>query len=180
MLRSVIGGLALTVLLGGLQVQAGEVVVTGVHICCPLCVDGLNEAFKETAGVSEVKVEKDAKKVTFTAADADAARAGVQALARAGYAGKAVHGGEELPFPGSRRRDAKANEVTIRGLHNCCGGCAKTIEAALKGVAGVEKVSLDNRVATVTGKEVSQKALIDALHAVGLHGNIPMPRVNQQ
>ncbi len=178
MLRTVLCCVSLVVLSLGTVAQAGEVVVAGVHICCDSCVDGINEAFKDVAAVSQVVIDKDAKTVTFTVADADGLKVGLQALAKAGYGGTVQHDGKAVAFPGSKRMDAKVDEVAIRGLHNCCGGCAKSIEAALKGVAGVESVTVKDRVATVKGTQVSQLALILALHGAGLNGTIPKPKVD--
>ena len=69
--------------------------------------------------------------------------------------------------------DLRANEVTIRGIHNCCPACVEAIEGALKGVPGVQTVKCQKKNCTVTGTNLSYTALIKALHDEGLHGNIP-------
>ena len=69
-----------------------------------------------------------------------------ETLAKAGFGGAAKHDGKDMKFPKGFKEDGKGNEVTIRGLHNCCPGCAKAIEGALKDVEGVEGVGgLRNR-----------------------------------
>lgn len=160
-------------LLWTVPVSAGQVKVEGVHLCCGACVKAVSAAFEGVEGVSNVQVDKDAGTVTFDATDMKAARTGVGALAKAGFGGKAAHEGKAVNFPKGFKDEAKADSVTIRGLHNCCAGCAKSITAALKGVEGVKDVKCEKRVCTVTGTGISYTALIEALHADGLHGSIP-------
>jgi copper chaperone CopZ len=156
--------------------DAGQVTVDGVHLCCGACVTAVNEALTGVEGVTEVAVDKDTATVKFAAANEDAVKAGIQALAKAGFGGAAKHDGKDLKYPKGYKEDAKSNEVTIRGIHNCCPGCAKAIEGALKGVTGVESVKCEKKTCTVTGKDLSYSALITALHDEGLHGNIPAPK----
>jgi copper chaperone CopZ len=153
--------------------SAGAVTVEGTHLCCGACVTAVNEALTGVEGVSNVKVDKDAGNVSFDATDMKTARGGLGALAKAGFGGAAKHDGKEMNFPKGYKEDGKANEVKINGVHNCCPGCAKAIEGALKGVTGVESVKCEKRTCTVTGKDLAYSALIAALHAEGLHGNIP-------
>lgn len=160
-------------LLWTVPVSAGQVKVEGVHLCCGACVKAVNAAFEGVEGVSNIQVDKDGGTVTFDATDMKAARAGVGAMAKAGFGGKAVHGGKAVNFPKGFKEEAKADSVTIRGLHNCCAGCSKAITAALEKVEGVKGVKCEKRVCTVTGSGISYTALIEALHADGLHGNIP-------
>ncbi len=163
---------ALTLIWSGSAALAEQVRVEGVHICCGMCVKALNAAFEGVEGVSNVAVDKDAGAVTYDAADAKTARAGLQALAKAGFAGKAKFGDRDLNFPKGYKEEATGDSVTIRGVHNCCNGCKEALVSCLKGVKGVTNVECDKRVCTVTGSGVSHAALIEALHADGFHGNI--------
>ena len=151
---------------------AGEVTVEGTHLCCGACVKAVTAAFEGVEGVSNVTVDKDAGTVKFEAADRKTARGGIGAMAKAGFGGVAKFEGKELPFPKGMKEEGKGDEVTIRGVHNCCPGCAKAIAGALEGVEGVKSVKCEKRVCTVTGSGISHTALIEALHAEGLHGNI--------
>lgn len=174
--RLIVSSLAIALILGAaVSASAEQVRVEGVHICCGACVKALNAAFEGVEGVSNVAVDKDARTVTYDAADAKTARAGVQALAKAGFSGKPKMGARELNFPKGLKDEAAGDSVTIRGVHNCCSGCQDAIVAALKGVKGVAAVEGNKRQFKVTGTGVSHTALIAALHAEGFHGNIPAP-----
>lgn len=156
--------------------SAGEVTVEGAHLCCGKCVTAAQKAFEGVEGISDVAVDKDAGKVTFKATDMKTVRQGLAALGKAGFAGKTSHDGKEIKGPKGFKEDAKADSVTIRGLHNCCGGCQKAITGALEGVKGVSGVDCKKKSCEVTGTGVSYSDLIAALHEAGLHGNIPAPK----
>jgi copper chaperone CopZ len=159
---------------GAASVEAGPVTVEGVHLCCGACAKAVTVALAGVEGVTNVAVDKDAGTVNYDAADKKGARAGIRALAKAGFAGAAKHEGQDVPFPKGVEAEAKAkaDSVTINGVHNCCKGCAEAISGALKGVSGVTDVKCEKRTCTVTGTGVSQTELIAALHAAGLHGTI--------
>jgi mercuric ion binding protein len=156
----------------GSSLFAGQVKVEGVHLCCGACVKAVTAAFEGVEGVTNVAVDQTARTVTYDAADRKLARGGIQAMAKAGYGGKAMFDGKELPFPKGLMAEAKGNSVTINGIHNCCGGCVKAITETLKGVQGVAEVKCEKKTCTITGTDVSHTALIEALHKSGLHGNI--------
>ncbi len=169
MLRSMAFGVA--VLCSGM-VMAGEVAVTEVHLCCGQCVKRVADSLKGVDGVTNAACDKDAGKVTFTASGADAAKAGVAALAKAGFHGKAVHGDAVVAFPKSGvKADAKADSVTLGNVHLCCGGCKKAASEAAKGVDGVTGATCDGdaETITVTGSDFNVKAVVDALYAAGFH-----------
>jgi len=167
MMRTTLLAAASTLLFfgGNVALDAGEVTISGVHLCCGACVKAVEGAFPDVKGVTNVSVDKDAGTVKFDADDEDAAKSGLKALAKAGFGGSAKMGDDELKFPtGNVKKDAKGDEVTVRGVHNCCGGCVKAIEAALKGVDGVTEVDVKKKVCTIKGSDVSHSALIEALH----------------
>lgn len=60
--------------------------VEGIHLCCPKCVKGLNEAVKDVPGVTGNNAVKNAKVVVFTGdfKDSDI----MDALQKAGFTGK--------------------------------------------------------------------------------------------
>jgi copper chaperone CopZ len=153
-------------------VSAGPVTIEGTHLCCGACAKAATEALTGVEGVTNVAVDKDAGTVKYDAADVKAARAGIRALAKAGFAGAAKHDGKDLPFPKGLMEEVKADSITVNGIHNCCPGCAKAIEGALKGVSGVQAVKCEKKSCTVTGTGISATALIEALHAEGLHGSV--------
>jgi len=173
--RTMLAALMLS-LASGAAATAGQMKVEGVHLCCGACVKAVNAAFEGVEGITNLTVDKDAGTVVWEAADRKTAQKGIQALAKAGFGGKAAFDGKPVNFPKGVKEEATGDSVTIGGLHNCCDGCADAITAALKGVKGVAEAKCNKRQCTVTGTAVSHTALIEALHAAGLHGNIAMPK----
>lgn len=154
---------------------AEQVKVTGVHLCCGKCLKGVGTALTGVKGVSGAKCDKDNGIITFDATDADAAKAGVAALAKAGYYGDAAMGDAKVAYPETGiAKDAKGNKVTISGVHLCCGGCITSAEDALGAVKGVSKLSSDGASGTINveGTDVNLQALLDALHGAGFHGSV--------
>ncbi|MFV0442029.1 MAG: heavy-metal-associated domain-containing protein [Planctomycetaceae bacterium] len=167
---------AASLMISASAATAGGVTVEGAHLCCGACVKAATAAFEGVDGVSNVAIDKDAGTIKFDVTNVKAARSGLGALAKAGFGGAAKHEGKDLKFPKGFKEDGKANSVTIRGVHNCCPGCAKAIEGALKGVKGVDSVKCQKKSCTVTGTDIAYSDLVQALHAEGLHGSIPAPK----
>ena len=145
-------------------VHAGEVKIEGVHICCGQCVNIAQKTLKGVGGVSDGKADKDSGSITLTAADDKAAAAAIDALAKAGFRGTAKHGDKTLDFPGSNaEKGAKADTITISGVHLCCPACYTAAEKALKGVDGVSGVKSDKAAKTleVSGKGVDVNAALE-------------------
>jgi copper chaperone CopZ len=150
-------------------------VVKGVHLCCPSCVSAVDEALGGVQGVSNVAADRDSKLVTFTAADAKAAQAGVNALAQAGFHGAASHGKDAVPFPASGAKPGdKADAVTLAGVHLCCGACVTDAQKALADLDGVSVIDIDRNAATIklSGSEIDVPAAVKALNAGGFHATI--------
>ncbi len=155
--------------------RAGEVKIDGVHICCGQCVNIAQKTLKDVAGVSDAKASKDSGTITLTAADDKAAAAAIDALAKAGFRGNAKHGDKVLDFPGSNAdKGAKADAITITGVHLCCPACYGAAEKALKSVDGVTAVASDKKTKTleVTGKGVDVNAALAALFAAGFQASV--------
>ena len=108
-------------------------------------------------------------------ADDKAAAAATDALAKAGFRGTAKHGDKALAFPGSNaEKGAKADTVTIAGVHLCCPACYTAAEKALKTVDGVTAVKSDKKAKTleVTGAGVDVNAAIGALLKAGFQASV--------
>ena len=157
--------------------QAGDVKVAGVHLCCGQCVKIVGKTLKGVKGVTDVVCDRTAKPktVSFTAADDKAAKAGVAALAKAGFHGAAAHGDKKLAFPKSgAKKGAKADAVTLNGVHLCCGQCVKAIGKLFKEFDGVSSVKCDRKGRTVVliGSDIDVSAAVAALNKTGFHGTI--------
>lgn len=154
---------------------AGDVEITGVHLCCGQCVRAVGSTLGDVEGVSGAACDRETKTVTFSAANDEAAQAGVNALAEAGFFGTAKHGDEELKFPESgAEEDATANEITVSKMHICCPACINAIGDVVKEVDGVNEASCDreNGTCTVTGSDISVAALVKALNEAGFNATI--------
>jgi copper chaperone CopZ len=155
--------------------RAGEVKIDGVHICCGQCVNIVQKTLKDVTGVSDAKASKDSGTITLTAADDRAADAAIDALAKAGFRGNAKHGDKVLAFPAANAdKGAKADAITITGVHLCCPACYGAAEKALKSVDGVTAVASDkkNKTLEVTGKGVDMNAALEALFAAGFQASV--------
>lgn len=158
-----------------IEVDAGEVRIKGVHLCCGSCVAGVDEALDGLAGVDGVAADRNAKVVTFTAENAAAARSGIDALAKAGFHGTATHDGEPVAFPDSGAKEgAKVKRLVVSGVHLCCGACVTGAQKALENVEGVEAIEIDRkeRVVRMIGKDIDEVAGVAALNAGGFHGTV--------
>ncbi len=154
---------------------AGDVTVKGVHLCCGACVRDANAALKGVTGVSQVGANRDAKIVSFKAADEEAAKAGIKALAEAGFHGDATHGDDELAFPASGAKEGEtAPMVTLTGVHLCCGACVRGAQEALDDVKGIDEILIDRkgRKVTAKGKDLDVSKVVEALNAGGFHGTV--------
>ncbi|MCA9079102.1 MAG: heavy-metal-associated domain-containing protein [Planctomycetaceae bacterium] len=169
------GALTVGLCLLAAQAIAGEVQVSDVHLCCGKCLTGATKALTGIEGVSAPRANKQTSKVTFTATNMEAAKAGVAALAKAGFYGSAKLGDEAVPAPPSGiEAGAKGDGASISGVHLCCGGCINAAEGAITSVDGVTGVTSDGKAGTmtVTGKGISLEALLSALHESGFHGSV--------
>jgi len=154
---------------------AGEVEVTGVHLCCGACTKAVDKALQGVGGVSGVASDRESKTVRFTAGDDQAAAAGIEALANAGFHGTAKHGETALAFPASGAKEgAKAGQIKISHVHLCCAACVRAADEALKKVEGVGNVAADREASAieVTGENVGVEALVKALNDAGFHATV--------
>jgi|SRR5579871_3111682 len=174
----VLGGIALlTIVIWGTAgaVQASDLAVKGVHLCCGQCVSLAKEALTGIDGVSDVNVDRSAKSITLKAADEKAAKAAIEKLADAGFHGAATLDTKEIAFPesGAKKGD-KAKTVVISGVHLCCPACVEGVKTALKDREDIKDQQFDRtaRTVTLTGSDVDIVAAIAALNKAGFHGII--------
>jgi copper chaperone CopZ len=163
------------VLLHVATARADEVKIEGVHICCFQCVKAAQNTLKDVPGISDAKASKESGAIAFAAADDKAAAAAIAALAKAGFRGTAKQGDRVLEFPKSNaEKGAKADSITIEGVHLCCPACYTAAEKALKNVEGVTAVSSDKKAKTleVTGQQVDANAALEALFKAGFQASV--------
>jgi copper chaperone CopZ len=157
------------------QVQAGGVSVKKAHVCCKACVTAVEKALSGLEGVTNGTADQKAKTISFQAADDDAAKRGIEALAKAGFHGAASHGDKLLTFPTSKTKEGeKSDSVTFTGVHLCCGACVTGAKASLKDVKNIKDINVDTKTKTVTitGKGIDVLEAIAAFNDGGFHGNL--------
>jgi len=156
--------------------RAGSVELSGVHVCCPQCETLAKKILAKVDGVSEAAADKGKKTVSFTAKDEKTAVAGVKALADGGYFGAATLDGKELKveLATPKAGGAKAAEVTVKGVHVCCGQC-KTALGKLFPDAKIEYGKGDDVKAfeiKIVGKDLDKATIVETLRKGGFNGTI--------
>lgn len=153
------------------SVLAGEVSVSGVHLCCPACAKAVGKALSKVDGVSNAKCDPPARTVTFTAESGDAAKEALAALNKAGFHGSATADGKavEVADNSGAKAGDKPAKVTLTGVHNCCGQCLKAIQKTVGGVSGVGEVSVAKREITVSNNKADVAEIVKALNDAGFH-----------
>jgi copper chaperone CopZ len=175
-MRKILGAIAMglaSAVLCAAEADTGTVEVKGPHVCCGQCVKVVTGILKKVDGVSDIKPDQKTKVVTFTAKSDRAAKAGFKALVDGGFFGTATEGGKEikLELPATKRGQ-KADVVTVKDVHVCCGACQK----AIKAIFNDSKVSFDGtspqRTVRIEGKNLDQAGVMDTLHKAGFSGSI--------
>src|SRR5207253_1799130 len=92
-----------------------KVTIEKTHLCCKSCVKGAEKAVSTVNGAA-VKCDQEAGTITITAPDEKTAQKAVDALAAAGYYGKAT-GAEIKDDSGAKAGEVKS--ATVSGFHNC-------------------------------------------------------------
>ena len=157
-----------------------QVEVSGVHLCCGMCVKAIGETLGGVEGVSNASCDRDAKTVTFTAAGDEAEKAALAALSTAGFYGTARVGNRELKFPTDKvEKGASSDEIVFYGVHLCCGGCVKVVGEALKDL-GEPSCDREARTVTLKGSEISVAKALATLNKAGFNGSLTKPEEKKE
>jgi copper chaperone CopZ len=175
-MRQLFLAMVATVVVAGLcagRADAGKVEVKGVHVCCGQCATAIKTTLGKVEGVSDVAAAK-GKPVTFTTTDDKATAVAMKALLDAGFFGTATDDGKDVKVEtDAPKKGDKADEITVTGVHVCCGQCAGAVKTILGKVDGVSSVdSAKGKPVTVKGKDVDKSAVIEALNKGGFNGKI--------
>lgn len=143
--------------------------ITGVHLCCKSCVNGVTKAVGKVSGAT-VEVNADEETVVVKAADAAIAQKAVDAMVAAGYFGKSDNASIKVT-DNSGAKDAKVASLTVEDVHLCCGKCVTAVAKAVEKVPGVTSHTAVKGVKTFEVKgDFSPKAVFAAIQAAGLTG----------
>ena len=158
---ALVAGLLFPLAFGSLAVAETTVTLEKTHLCCGSCVKIANKVVESAGG--KAVIDKDADKITITAADDAGAQKAVDALVAAGFYGT-VSSGTIKDDAGAPSGSVKSVSVTT---HNCCKKCTTKINAVIKSVpraSGEAEPKVDTF--TVTG-EFDAAALVKAFNDAG-------------
>ena len=141
--------LGLAALLAPVALASAEstVTISKTHLCCNNCVQGVAKAVKPVTGAT-AKCDRNAQTITITAADEATVQKAVDAIAAAGYFGKA-EGAKMVDDSGAKPGDVQSAEIS--GLHNCCNKCTTTINDTIKAAGAKGTTKAKETTFTVTG-----------------------------
>jgi copper chaperone CopZ len=163
---SVLAAVGLLVFAAGAQAET-KVKLTEMHICCGGCTKAIVAAVKDLTD-SKTQVDQDNEEVTITAESPAAAQKAVDAIVAAGYHAKVAEG--DVKIAASAAPEGKSTRVVVKGAHNCCGACTKSIQAAIKSVDGVAADTCKPKQSEfVVEGNFDAKALAAALNGAGFH-----------
>jgi hypothetical protein len=151
--------------------QAGKVEIKGTHLCCKMCITIANGTLGKVAGVADFKAEKGGA-MTFTTKDAKSTEAALKALADAGYYGTATDDGKAVEWTVATPKAEKADEVTVKSVHVCCGMCRTAINGLFKDA----KVTYEGKGSVldvkIAGKGLDKAEVLKVFRKAGFNGKI--------
>jgi copper chaperone CopZ len=155
------------------QGQGGKVEVKGPHICCKTCINVVGKILGKVDGVSEVVADSKTKTVTFTAKDTSAAKAGFKALIDGGFFGSATLEGKELKSGvAAAKKGEKADVVTVKDVHVCCGQCQKAINKIFPDAKVTYDGTGPQKSVRIAGSSLEPGAVLEALRNAGFNGSV--------
>lgn len=159
-------------LVGASDAQAAtKVTLSDMHLCCGACVKGVQKAVDSVDGVKATI--DDSEGTTVLEGDSDkAVQKAIDAIADAGYHAKSDS--KELKMKDdSGAKEGKVKRLELSGLHNCCGGCNKAVQAAIESVDGVQANTAKVRETDfVVEGDFDALALVRALESAGFHTRV--------
>jgi periplasmic mercuric ion binding protein len=146
--------------------RAADLVVKDVHLCCGACVKAVNKVLPNAT------VDREAKTVTVPVEDEAGAKKAIETLTDAGFGGKPTLGDKSLELPASgATKGAKADKVTFKGVHLCCGACVTAVQKAM-GDLGDVAVDRGEKTVTITGDDIDVSKAHDTLVEAGFYGKV--------
>ena len=129
--------------------DAGQVSVKGVHLCCGACQARAEKALEGIPGLTKSAVDRNAKIISFIAADAKALSTGIASLAKSGFYGTATHDTKPVKFPlTGAKKGTRGDAHTLRGVHLCCDACVVGAQKAIETVKGLQAIEIDRKLRT--------------------------------
>jgi len=164
-------GLATAVLCAD-EAATKKVEMKGPHICCKQCANVVGSILKKVDGVSDVKADIKSKTVTFTAANDQAAKAGVQALVKGGFFDTATEGTKAISVETPVTKAEKADVVIVKDVHVCCGACQNAINKLFTDAKVSYSGKGPQRTVRIAGTGLDTGEVMEALHKAGFNGSV--------
>jgi copper chaperone CopZ len=153
--------------------QAGKVELKGVHLCCGKCVAAVGSVLKGVDGLTEAKCDQKTKTVTFTTKDDKGTQSALKALGEAGfYSTNATDDGKKVDWNIAAAKAEKADSVTVKSVHVCCGQCEKAINALFKDAKVSYAGAGPTKDVTVSGKGLDKSEVLMTLMKAGFAGKV--------
>lgn len=159
------------------HVQAEEIELKGLHLCCGGCVVAL-ESSLEIDGVSDIAIDRRTGSATFKTADAKTTQAVLKSINEEGFYGKTKVDGKAFEFPVETVKEgATAKQAVFEGVHLCCGACTRGVVRALEKEDSLAEIVCDQKSGTVSvkskgGAELDLAKLQKLLNGAGFSGSL--------
>jgi copper chaperone CopZ len=147
-------------------------VITGPHICCGMCEKSVGAILSKVDGVADVQCDRKKKTVTFTAKDQQAAQSALEAMYKGGFAGTAKFGDKSIALTTTGGGAGKADSLTVKGVHACCGQCVKALQKLFPDATVTVAGKGAQRDVTIAGKDLAASDVLKKLHGAGFNGNV--------
>ena len=143
-----------------------KVTLSGVHLCCKGCVNGVTKAVKKAGAMAACNAKAGSVVIS---GEKDSVVAALKGVAKAGYYGKSDNKDLAIGCQGGAE-DKKVKTLTLGGTHLCCGKCVKAVARAVSATDGADAhtAKKGSKTFEVTG-DFNARAFIRALHDNGLH-----------
>jgi periplasmic mercuric ion binding protein len=144
----------------------------GLHLCCGSCEKTVSTVLGKVEGVSSIKVDRNAAdKVTFEAKSEKTAEDAMAALVKAGFFPEVTVGGKKL-VPAKQTVTATGDELTVKGVHLCCGACVTAVKGLFKESTITVSGSGAQRDMTISGKMLNGQTVLDTMRKAGFTGTV--------
>jgi hypothetical protein len=122
---------------------------------------------------ADVKAGQKTKTVKFTPKDDKAAPEVITAQVDGGFFGKATEGGKELKIdaPTPKKGD-KANVVTVKDVHVCCGACTNAINGIFKDAKVTYEGKGPQKTVRIEGNDLDRAEVLETLRNKGFNGSV--------
>src|SRR5262249_35165779 len=159
--RQLMAAAVLVALVGFGRAERNDDVVCkaeGMHVCCKSCEKSLTEILGKVDGVSKVSVDRPNKRGTFEAKSDKAASDAYNALMKGGFYCTLTQGDKSSATSSSV--NLKADTITVKNVHACCGQCVKALKALFKDAEVTVEGTGSQKDVTIAGKNLEGQAVL--------------------